>query len=126
MPTQLDRDDFTGPELPWLVAVFTSATCLSCAATWATAQALAAPDVAVQKLDAVTDRSVHERYGIEAVPCLVLADAAGTVRASFLGEPTPPRSSPRWTELGEVAAQSAGARRSRRAVAGAEWGAATR
>jgi len=23
------------------------------------------------------------------VPCLVLADVAGTVRASFLGEPTP-------------------------------------
>jgi len=89
VPTQLDREDFTGPELPWLVAVFTSSTCLSCAGTWKTAQTLAAPDVAVQRLDAVADRPLHERYGIEAVPCLVLADAAGTVRASFLGEPTP-------------------------------------
>ena len=42
----------------------------------------------MQRLDAVADRPLHERYGIEAVPCLVLADAAGTVRASFLGEPT--------------------------------------
>ena len=89
VPTQLDREDFTGPELPWLVAVFTSSTCLSCAGTWKTAQTLAAPDVAVQRLDAVASRPLHERYGIEAVPCLVLADAAGTVRASFLGEPTP-------------------------------------
>ena len=88
VPTQLDREDFTGPELPWLVAVFTSSTCLSCAGTWKAAQALAAPDVAVQRLDAVAERPLHERYGIEAVPCLVLADVAGTVRASFLGEPT--------------------------------------
>ena len=104
VPTQLDRDDFTGPELPWLVAVFTSATCLSCAATWATAQALAAPDVAVQKVDAASDRSLHERYGIEAVPCLVLADAAGTARASFLGEPT-------GTELVDAMARLRAARR---------------
>jgi hypothetical protein len=88
VPAQLDRADFTGPELPWLVALFSSATCLSCAGTWTVAQTLAAPDVAVQKLDAVSQRALHERYGIEAVPCLVVADATGTVRASFLGEPT--------------------------------------
>jgi hypothetical protein len=89
VPAQLDREDFTGPELPWLVALFSSSTCLSCAGTWTAAQGLAAPDVAVQRVDAVADRTLHERYGIEAVPCLVVADATGTVRASFLGEPTP-------------------------------------
>ena len=126
VPTQLDREDFTGPELPWLVAVFTSATCLSCAATWTTAQALAAPDVAVQKLDAVADRSLHERYGIEAVPCLVLADAAGTVRASFLGEPTRAELLATMAALrGEVALRSPqGARRSREGGGGGRVGAA--
>jgi hypothetical protein len=88
VPAQLDRADFTGPELPWLVAVFSSSTCLACAGTWEAAQSLAGSDVAVQQLDAVRDRALHERYRIEAVPCLVVADAEGAVRASFLGEPT--------------------------------------
>ena len=88
VPAQLDRGDFTGPDLPWLVALFSSSTCLSCAGTWERAQALAGPGVALQQLDAVRDRALHERYGIEAVPCLVIADAEGAVRASFLGEPS--------------------------------------
>jgi hypothetical protein len=37
----------------------------------------------------VTEQSrVHRRYHIEAVPITVIADAAGTVRASFLGPVT--------------------------------------
>ncbi len=88
VPAQLDRADFTSPVTPWLVVLFSSSTCLSCAGTWTRAQALASPEVAVQQLDAVADRALHERYRIEAVPCLVIADADGTVRASFLGEPT--------------------------------------
>ncbi len=31
VPAQLDRADFARPDAPWLVAVFTSATCDSCA-----------------------------------------------------------------------------------------------
>ena len=31
VPAQLDRADFARPEAPWLGAVFTSATCDSCA-----------------------------------------------------------------------------------------------
>ena len=31
VPTQLDRHDFERPDAPWLVAVFTSATCHTCA-----------------------------------------------------------------------------------------------
>jgi hypothetical protein len=88
VPAQLDRADFAAPEAPWLVALFSSTTCLSCAGTWTRVQALASPRVAVQQLDAVADRPLHERYRIEAVPCVVIADAEGAVRASFLGEPT--------------------------------------
>ena len=32
VPEQLDRRDFARPDAPWLVAVFTSAPCDSCAA----------------------------------------------------------------------------------------------
>jgi hypothetical protein len=88
VPAQLDRADFASPEAPWLVVLFSSTTCLSCAGTWTRVQALVSPQVAVQQVDAVADRPRHERYRIEAVPCLVIADADGAVRASFLGEPT--------------------------------------
>jgi hypothetical protein len=88
VPAQLDRADFSSPDAPWLVVLFSSTTCLSCAGTWTRVQALASPRVTVQQVDAVADRGLHERYRIEAVPCVVVADAGGEVRASFLGEPT--------------------------------------
>jgi hypothetical protein len=88
VPAQLDRADFARPEAPWLVAVFSSATCLSCRGTWEKAQHLESTDVAVQELEAVRDRELHARYGVEAVPMVVVADVSGLVRASYLGEPT--------------------------------------
>jgi hypothetical protein len=88
VPRQLDRGDFDRPEAPWLVAVFSAATCLSCAATRAKAGQLASTEVAVQEVEASERRDLHERYRIDAVPCLVVADAEGVVGASFLGEPS--------------------------------------
>jgi hypothetical protein len=85
VPTQLDRHDFERPDAPWLVAVFTSATCDTCAAVVAAAQPLAGADVAVVDVEYQTQRSVHERYRVEAVPTVVFADVAGAVRASRLG-----------------------------------------
>jgi hypothetical protein len=88
VPAQLDRADFTRPEAPWLVVVFSSATCGSCAAVWERVAVLECADVAVENLEAVTDRDRHGRYGVEAVPMVVVAGADGVVRASFLGLPT--------------------------------------
>ena len=33
-------------------------------------------------------RDLHHRYSVDAVPTLVVADAEGVVRASFVGQPT--------------------------------------
>jgi hypothetical protein len=88
VPAQLDRADFARPDAPWLVAVFSSATCLTCKGTWEKASALASDAVAVEEVEAVERRDLHERYGIDAVPAVVVADADGVVRASFLGEPS--------------------------------------
>ena len=88
VPAQLDRADFDRPDAPWLVAVFSSATCLTCKDTWEKAAALASDAVAVEEVEAVERRDLHERYGIDAVPAVVVADADGVVRASFLGEPS--------------------------------------
>jgi hypothetical protein len=88
VPGQLDRRDFTRPEAPWLVAVFTSATCNTCQGVWERAQPLESSSVAVQQLEHKTERAVHARYGIEAVPATLVADADGVVVASFLGPVT--------------------------------------
>ncbi len=85
---QLDRNDFDRPQAPWLVAVFTSATCASCADVLSKAAVLAADDVAVVEVGYQERPDLHARYAIDAVPALVLAGADGVVRAGFLGPVT--------------------------------------
>lgn len=91
VPAQLDRDDFDRPDAPWLVAVFTSATCETCAGVWDRARPLDAgpgSPVVVQELEVGTEPALHERYGIDAVPLVVIADAEGVVVRHFLGPVT--------------------------------------
>ncbi|MGQ0830185.1 MAG: thioredoxin domain-containing protein [Microthrixaceae bacterium] len=88
VPAQLDRADFARPEAPWLVVVFTSATCSTCAGVWERAQPLASASVAVQEVELSAARDLHERYAIEAVPTALVVDRDGVVRASFLGPVT--------------------------------------
>lgn len=92
-PQQLDRSEYAHPEVPWLFVLFSSATCLACRDA---RDALRAVDelsptnrrtVEVLDLAAETSRDIHSRYRIDAVPTLVLADADGVVRWSYLGAP---------------------------------------
>jgi hypothetical protein len=85
VPSQLDRADFDRPTAPWLVVVFTSATCTTCAGVLAKAKPLENDEVAVQEVEAVARKDLHQRYAIDAVPTLVVADAAGVVRGSLVG-----------------------------------------
>jgi hypothetical protein len=87
VPSQLDRDDFDRPDTPWLLAVFTSATCESCEGALTKAAPLAGADVAFQEISWQTRRDLHERYRVETVPMILLADPDGVVRASFIGTP---------------------------------------
>lgn len=99
VPDHLDRRDFERPDAPWLVAVFSSATCATCAATWEKARHLESADVAVQEIEATDRRDLHERYRIEAVPLIVVVDASGSRQASFLG---PPRTDELWASVAEL------------------------
>ena len=85
VPAQVDRADFPRPEAPWLVVVFTSATCNTCSGVWERAQPLESEVVAVTEAELVVARDLHERYAIEAVPTTLVVDRLGIVRASFLG-----------------------------------------
>ena len=98
VPAQLDRQDFDRPDVPWLVAVFTSATCESCAQAREKAAVLAAADVVVQEIEVSSRRDLHDRYAIQAVPTIVVADAEGVVEASFIG---PPSATDLWAAVAE-------------------------
>ena len=101
VPTQLDRADFAGTERPWLVAVFSSATCNSCAQALAKARVLASDEVWVEEVEVKARPDLHRRYRVEAVPTLVVADAEGVVRASFVG---PPSATDLWAAVAEARA----------------------
>jgi hypothetical protein len=88
VPAQLDREDFSRPQAPWLVVVFTSRSCSSCANTVEKAFALRSGDVFVQEIEFGEHRTLHDRYEVEAVPMVLVADAKGIVRASFIGSPS--------------------------------------
>lgn len=99
VPSQLDRADFDRPDAPWLVAVFTAATCNACAASWQKVAPLESDEVAVQQLEVSAASAIHKRYGIDGVPLVVIADAAGVVRASFVG---PATATDMWATVAEL------------------------
>jgi len=85
VPAQLDRRDFSSPDAPWLVVAFTSATCSTCGDVSRKASVLASKEVAFQEAEYVRDRELHDRYSIDAVPALVIADQRGVVHFGHLG-----------------------------------------
>ncbi len=98
-PAQLDRADFARPDAPWLVAVFSSATCDTCADVRAKASFLESDEVVTCDVEVGEQPELHERYRIDAVPIVVIADAAGEVRRSFIG---PVSSTHLWGAMAEL------------------------
>jgi hypothetical protein len=88
VPRQLYRADFPRPDALWLVALFSSQTCDSCASMREKVRALGATDVVVCDLEFSAERALHERYEISGVPMVLIADAEGVVRESFVGPAT--------------------------------------
>lgn len=101
LPERLDRRDFERPEAPWLVAVFTSATCHTCRGVWDKARLLASDAVVVQDVEVAAAPEVHRKYAIDAVPAVMVADGSGVVRAGFLG---PVTATDLWATVAEVRA----------------------
>ncbi len=99
VPDQLDRADFVRPGAPWLVAVFSSATCDACAGVIERARPLDSAEVAFQEVEVGLRADLHRRYGIDGVPTTVIADARGAVRAHFLG---PMTAAELWATVAEL------------------------
>jgi len=85
VPEQVDRSDFGAPQADWLVVLFSNEGCDSCETMRERVTALGADDVAVYEVGYTAAQSVHERYGVEAVPTTVVIDGDGVVRASWIG-----------------------------------------
>lgn len=98
-PSQLDRADFPAAVTEWLVVVFTSASCHTCADVAAKAMALASRHVSVIEAEFGVNRELHKRYHIDAVPTMVLCDGAGVVRAGFMG---PVSATDLWAAVAEA------------------------
>jgi hypothetical protein len=84
-PAQVDRSDFADAATPWLVAVFSSASCAACADVVRKAEVLVCSEVAVVDVEYSRSAALHRKYHVDAVPIAVVADSAGVVRASFVG-----------------------------------------
>ena len=89
VPGHLERADFAKPDVPWLVAVFSSTDCPTCASMVTEAYSLASALVVVQEVPAEAASQLHDRYQVDAVPMLVVADGDGLVRAHHLGPSAP-------------------------------------
>jgi hypothetical protein len=85
VPAQLDRQDFPRPDAPWLFVLFTSRTCDSCGPMVSRVCSLESESVATVQVEAQAHKALHDRYRIEGVPMVVLADGDGVVRAGFVG-----------------------------------------
>ncbi|MFM1760753.1 MAG: hypothetical protein RL478_363 [Actinomycetota bacterium] len=85
VPSQIDRSDFARPDAPWIVLAFTSATCQTCSDIERKVRVLETNSVAIQILEYTAQRELHERYKVDAVPTVLMADANGVVQANFLG-----------------------------------------
>ena len=98
-PLQLDRRDFSRPDAPFLVALFSSATCQTCASMAEKVAVLASAAVAVDVVEVSARPTLHTKYRVEAVPIVVVADGAGVARASFIG---PTSATDLWAAVAEV------------------------
>jgi thiol-disulfide isomerase/thioredoxin len=99
IPRQLDRADFVRPQAPWLVVLFSSSTCDSCARMAPKVKALESADVAIEEVEYTAHPALHERYAIAGVPTIVLADGAGVVHNGFIG---PVSATDLWAAVAEM------------------------
>ncbi len=99
VPTLVDRRDFDRPDASWAVLAFTSSTCLACADVWEKCEPLTSDAVAVQRVDSIERKDLHDRYGVDAVPMVLLVDEVGSVRKDFIG---PTTATDLWSALAEL------------------------
>ena len=85
VPRQLARPDFPRPGAPWLVAYFSSETCASCQGLGPKVAVLESAEVATCEVEFASQREMHDRYDVSAIPMILVANADGVVLRAFVG-----------------------------------------
>ena len=85
VPGHIDRNDFEFSDANWLAVIFSSDTCETCKPAVAESMKLSTLGIAVQEIPVETKKHLHQKYDIDAVPMLLLADEFGVVKSSHLG-----------------------------------------
>ena len=98
VPRQLARPDFPRPDAPWLVAYFSSHTCASCQGLGPKVGVLESEVVATCELSFESHRDLHDRYQVNAIPMILIADVDGVVLRAFVGSTT---ATDLWAALAE-------------------------
>jgi hypothetical protein len=87
LPIQVDRNDFEHPETEWILVFFSSDSCDSCGIVRRLLKALDVCLLHIQEVTFPKDKFLHQRYGIESVPIVLLAGVDGVVVWSYAGVP---------------------------------------
>ena len=98
VPRQLARPDFPRPEAPWLVVYFSSETCASCRGLGPKVAVLESAEVATCEIGFASQRELHDRYDVSAIPMILIANSDGVVLRAFVG---PTSATDLWAALAE-------------------------
>jgi hypothetical protein len=99
VPAQLDRADFPQAVTPWMVVVFSSATCHTCGDAVRKAGVMASKEVSVVEVEFGAAPALHRKYDIQAVPIIAIADEQGVVHRGFAG---PVTATDLWAAVADV------------------------
>lgn len=89
LPSHVDRGRFASPTTPWLISIFSSATCLACAEVIGWARSLESDSVVVQDIEVDAEPELHHMHRIDSVPSTVIADHQGVVKLGLVGPLSP-------------------------------------
>lgn len=85
LPSHLDRARFVAADQPWLIALFSADTCMSCAKVVEQMRGFESAQAAFQNVEVGREAELHKRYAIASVPTTLVCDGSGLVRLSFVG-----------------------------------------
>lgn len=85
IPEHLDAPDFHNTSADRMLVVFSSRECNTCATVVENVSQMGRPGLLIDVVEIENRPALHSKYGIDAVPTILLAEPTGQVIKSFLG-----------------------------------------
>ena len=87
LPIQVDRNDFDMPDMQWLLVFFSSESCSSCIQVREILSGIPMNSIHIQEVSFPQGKNLHNRYAINSVPIVLIANLEGVVIWSYAGVP---------------------------------------